>query len=73
MFYILSGFSKSDTFLEISDGCNDIDELETQFKTSQDNDASVKSLTKSRLKKISKTNSGESSSYVCEKVLNEVI
>ncbi|UJR24358.1 hypothetical protein I4U23_005735 [Adineta vaga] len=65
-----SGYSKSDTFLEISNACNEIDELETEMK-SHDSETSVKNLGKNRSKRISKTNSNENTVYVCEKVLNE--
>ncbi|CAF0876387.1 unnamed protein product [Adineta steineri] len=67
-----SGFSKSDTFLEISNACNDIDELETQYKSqSHHDDTSIKTLAKNRAKKLSKSCSNDSDTYICEKVLNE--
>ncbi|CAF4162911.1 unnamed protein product, partial [Rotaria sordida] len=65
-----SGFSKSDTFVEISNACNIIDELEMQFKL-QHNDKSNKNLTKYRSKKITKNDSIEETIHICEKVINE--
>ena len=72
LFQIQIGFSKSDTFSEISNACNHIDQLETLFNSQYD-DTSIKTITKHRSKKLIQTNSNDNTTYVCEKVLNEVI
>jgi hypothetical protein len=70
-FKIRIGFSKSDSFIEISNACNDIDELELKYN-SQYSETEIKIVNKYRSKKITTNNSNEESIHVCEKVLNEV-